>query len=206
MFPEFIEQVSEHRQIAETLGWQCGIWGSFFLITAWLIVIPGQAHPVEIEWVISATCGALGLFLMGCESWRHRNRTVLVRDGGLIAVFRRGRLDLTLSLSEIRSMKAGLVLMIKLSASLGLSTLLFLAIGITSVLRERDVSADSVICLCLGLASACSLACAAWTRFHCVHLRVPIKGGWLMAEETVLISNLRIGELFPEGLGVVAQF
>jgi hypothetical protein len=152
MFPEFIEQVPEHRRIAETLGWQCGIWGSFFLITAWVIVIPGQAHPVEIEWVISATCGALGLFLMGCESWRRRNRTVLVRDGELIAVFRKGRLDLTLSLSEIRSMKAGLVLMIKLSASLGLSTLLFLAIGITSVLREREVSADSVICL--GLASA----------------------------------------------------
>jgi hypothetical protein len=189
----------ERYKVVETPGWQPGIWGAFFIVVACLFVLPAKAPLVPLEWVISGGSAALGLTLAGYEVHRRRNRTVLVREGANIKVFRKGHLDLALAPEEITIVKADLVTMLKIGIPLGLCAAMFTATGMTGILEDRTVLVDDLIILCLGLTCGASLASAAWTRFTCVHLRVPIKGsGWLV-EETILVPASRLKELFPPG-------
>lgn len=187
----------ERGKVVETLGWQPGIWGALFLVTAFLIVVSAGRPLLLIEWQISGGAAVLGLSLAGYEVWRRRNRTVLVKDGGHIAVFRKGRLDLTISPDEIRIVKAELLIMLKVGVPLGACAAAFTAIGIMGILEAEALNADNLIILSLGLACGASLVSAAWTRFFRVHLRVPVRGSRWLAEETVLVPFSRLKELFP---------
>ena len=71
-----------------------------------LIMAPWKGPPLSMQWEISAISGAIGLSLAGYEIWRRRNRTVLVKDGEQIAVYRKGRLDLILAPSEITQVES----------------------------------------------------------------------------------------------------
>ena len=118
--PDRIELVPEHQKFIETLGWQWGIWGSFCLFLALLIMAPWKGPPLSMQWEISAISGATGLCLAGYEIWRRRNRTVLVKDGEQIAVYRKGRLDLIIAPREIILVKTGLDIILEVGIGLEL--------------------------------------------------------------------------------------
>lgn len=189
---------SERQKVVETLGCQPGIWGTLFIVVACLFMLNGKGPSIAIEWMISGSSAALGLGLTGYEVWRRRNRTVLVKDGERIAVFRKGRPDLILAPGDITIVKAGLFVMLKVGVPLGLCAAAFSGIGIIGLLRDEAGTADNLMILFLGLACGASLASAAWTRFSCCHLRVPINGSRWLAEETVLVPSSRLKEVFPE--------
>jgi hypothetical protein len=192
-----IELIPEQQKVAEALGGQYGIWGAFFIAVACLMTVPGGGPTVPLIWVIAGSSGVLGLGLSGYEIWRRRNRTVLVRDGDHIAVFRKGSLDLILTPDEITLVKPGLALMLKIAVCLGMVALMFTAIGIRGLLQDQEGGVDHVIILSLGLTAGFSLAAAARTRFFFRHLGVPIKGSRWLAEETVLVPSRLLKELFP---------
>lgn len=197
MVPDRIELVPEHARVVEALGGQCGIWGALFIAVACLMAVPGDEPWILIEWVITGSSAVLGLGLTGYEVWRRRNRTVLVRDGEHIAVFRKGSLDVSLTPGEITLVKPELALMLKIAICLGTAAALFTAIGIIGLVRDHEGAVDHVIILFLGLASGLSLAAAARTCFFFTHLRAPVKENRWLAEETVLVPSRRLKELFP---------
>ncbi|MCJ7547820.1 MAG: hypothetical protein MUP30_13560, partial [Deltaproteobacteria bacterium] len=80
---------------------------------------------------------------------------------------------------------------------LAVCMVIFTALGIIGLLRDKAVAADNLIILSLGLACGASLASAAWTRFSFAHLWVPSQGSGWLAKETVLVSSSRLRELFP---------
>ncbi|MCJ7663887.1 MAG: hypothetical protein MUO24_06565 [Desulfobacterales bacterium] len=194
---EQLIHVPERHKVVETLGWQPGIWGGLFIVVGCLFSLNCKWPLTALEWEILGPSTALGLGLVGYEVWRRRNRTVLVRDGEHIAVFRRGLLDLTIAPSEITRVQAGLDIMLKVGVPFGVCAIIFTTLGIMGLLRDKAVTADNLIILSLGLACWASLASAAWTRFSCAHLWVPIKGSKWLAKETVLVPSSRLKELFP---------
>jgi hypothetical protein len=120
-----------------------------------------------------------------------------VKDGEQIALYRKGRLDLILAPGEIILVKAGLDIILEAGVGLGAYALLFTVIGIMEFFRNTQGSiVDSLLILLPGLTCGASLVSAAWTRFACAHLLVPIKNGRLMVEEKVLLPISRIQELF----------
>jgi hypothetical protein len=195
--PDRIELVPEHARVVEALGGQCGIWGALFIAVACLMAVPGDEPWNLIEWVITGSSAVLGLCLTGYEVWRRRNRTVLVRDGEHIAVFRKGSLDLILTPGEFTLAKPELALILKIAICLGTAAALFTAIGIVGLVRDHGGAFDDVIILLLGLTSGFSLAAAARTCFFFSDVRTPIKNNRWLAEETVLIPSRRLKELFP---------
>lgn len=184
---EQLSYVPERYQVVETFRWQPGIWGVLFIFVACVLVLTSTWPLTAIIWEISVPSAALGFVLVSYEFWRRKNPTVLVKDGELIAVFRKGHLDLTLAPCEIKHMKAGLDIMIKIGIPLGACAVAFIFVG---------VLCKDPITMALGLACGASLASAAWTRFSCAHLRVHIKDSRWLAEETVLIPSSRLKELF----------
>jgi len=193
---ELLTHVPERRRVAETLGWQPGIWGAFFLLVASVFGLGGKGPSLPVEWTIFGSSAALGLALTGYEAWRRRNRTVLVKDGERIAVYRKGRLDMILDSGEVAVRDPELFVMLRIGVPLGLAAILFTSVGILPILRNESMI-DGLLILSLGLACWASLGSAAWTRFTCRSLRVPIKGSRWRAEETVLIPRSRMKELFP---------
>ena len=197
MVPDRIEHVPEHQKFIETLGWQWGIWGSFFIILALLIMAPWKGPPLSMQWEISAISGAIGLCLAGYEIWRRRNRTVFVKDGEQIAVYRKGNLDVIVAPREIIQVKTGLEIILEVGVGLGAFAVLFTAIGIMEFFRNRQGSiVDCLLIMLPGLTCGASLVSAAWTIFGCAHLRVPIKGRRFTAQETVLLPASRMHEFF----------
>jgi hypothetical protein len=195
--PDLLFHIPEQDKFVETFGWQPGIWGGFCLVSAILFAIPAQSPFLPLALWITAGAAFAGFCLTGYEVRRRRNRTVLVIDSGKIAVYRHGALDLVLELAEVTVVRADLVTMVKIGVPLAIAALLFAAIGVIGLLRDEAAVIDNLIILSLGLACFGSLASAAWTRFRCAHLRVPLKGSRWMAEETVLIPVSRLPELFP---------
>lgn len=195
-YAQRLDHVPERFRVPETLGLQPGIWGTLFLLVACHFAFGGKGPRIALEWTITAASGALGLALTGYEAWRRRNRTVLVRDGEEIAVFRKCRFDLAVAPGEIRRIEADAVTMLKIGVPLGLAGLLFTVLGI-SIAREGNSRDEGTMILLFGLACWASLASAAWTRFSCRHLRVPIKGSkWF--EESVLVRRKQIRKLYPD--------
>jgi len=193
-----LNYVPGHRRVPETFGWQPGAWGGLFIVFAVVVLLPyGDNPPAEFPWFIFGSAAVPGLFLTGYELWRRTNRTVLVRDGGHILVFRKGRLDLTLAPDSISRIKADFHTTLMIGACLGLCTLLLMAVGATCAFKDKAESIDCLFILFAGLVCGVSLVSAAWTRFRCCHLRVPVKGSkW--TEESVLIPSSRVNELFTE--------
>lgn len=188
--------VPERHKVVETFGWQPGIWGALFIAAACVFVPNGDDSSNAVVWMIFAPSAALGLSLTGYEIWRRRNRTVLVKEGGSISVFRKGRLDLTLAPNEMTRVQADLITLLKIGVPLGVCGALFTAVGIVGLLRDKTGDTENLLILFLGLVCWASLVSAAWTRFSCCHLRVPVKGSrW--SEESVLIPSSRLKELFP---------
>ncbi len=194
---EPLSHVPERRRVGESLGLQPGIWGALFILVACVFGLGGNGPSNAVEWAISASSAALGLGLIGYEVRLRRNRTVLVRDGEQIAVFRKGRLDLILAPDAITRVTAGLSVMLQIGVPLGSCAAVFTAIGVSGLVRDSSGTADNLVILSLGLACGASLASAAWTRFSFCHLRVPVKDSRWLAEETVLIPLSRMKELFP---------
>lgn len=189
--------VAERHRVTETFGWQPGIWGVLFIVAA-CVYLPyvNELSSDIISWLIFGSLAVLGIGLTGYEIWRRRNRTVLVKNGRHILVFRKGRLDLTLAANQITLIKADFHTMIMIGVCMALCTVLFTAIAFTGILRDAVVSTDSLLILFWGIVCGASLASASWTRFYCRHLRVPILGSkW--TEESVLVLSSRLKELFP---------
>ena len=185
MVPDRIEQVPEHLKALETFGHQGWIWGTLSLLMAGLFVVPGKAPLPDIDWQLSAGFALSGLLLCAHEVWRRTHRIHLVRDGEGLALYRNGRRDQAVSMGEIRQFKTGFLVMLKIGAGLGLSGAAFTAIGILE-LGDKVDPIGGVFILLMGLACWASLISAAWTRFFCIHLRVPSKKRW-MVEETILV-------------------
>jgi drug/metabolite transporter (DMT)-like permease len=139
----------------------------------------------------------VGIALALWQAFMHRNRTVLVREDGLIQVFRKRRLDMVVAAQDIRLEKADIIVMVKIGAPLAIAATLFLAVGITMLWRERTIDSGTLSVLALGVASGVSLASAAWTTFFRRHLRVPVRNSRWLAEETVLLSAGQFKILFP---------
>lgn len=194
---EMIDLVPEHRRVVETLGWQPGIWGCFFIVVGCLFALECKPPLSVLEWEILGLLAAAGLGLAAWELRRRKARTVLVRDGEFISVYHKGRLDSTVDPEDITLIKADLPVMLKIGAPLALCAVGFTAVGLIMLLRDRAADAGSLSVLALGLASGASFACAAWTRFFRCHLRVPVKGSWWQAEETVLVTPSQLKYLFP---------
>lgn len=167
----------------------------FFLLMAVLFILSGKGELPPIVWAFSAGSALLGLVLGAYEVRRRGNRTHLVREGDGIVVYRKGRLDQTLPPGEIKQVKAGLLLMLKVGLGLGACGVAFTAVGI-SELRGKTDPLGGLMILALGLVCLASLLAAAWTRFACVHLRLPLTKGW-MVEETVLVRPPQFKALFP---------
>jgi len=194
---EQLNTVPAQMQFAERLGWQPAIWGALLLLVAAAFVPRRAAPAATIEWEIAGVCALVGLLLLGYEIRRRRNRTVLVRDGGQIAVYRKGRLDLVLAREEIRQgVKPGLILMLKVGVPLAVCGAGLCGVALTGLMRNPKHDSDSLLILVSGLACWASLTSAAWVQFRYVHLRVPVRGSKLMAEETVLLSPAQGEELF----------
>lgn len=193
-----LNYVPDHQRVPETFGWQPGAWGALFIVFAVVVLLPDTDNQTaEFPWLIFVSAAVPGLVLTGYEFWRRSNRTVLVRDGGQILVFRRGRLDLTLAPDSIARIKADSHTMLTIGACLGLCTLLLMAVGVTCAFKDKAGHIDCLFILFAGLVCGVSLVSAAWTRFYCSHLRVPIKGSkW--TEESVLIPASRYKELFTQ--------
>jgi len=188
--------VSAHDKFTEIFGWQPAIWGALFFVVAGLMALTAAMPPLPLEGMISGGSAAVGLCLAGYEVHRRRNRSVLVKDVGNIAVYRKGCLDLVLDPDEISVVKANLVSMLNIGLPLGLCAAMFTFVGLLGLLRDEAAVADNLMILSLGVACGASLASAAWTRFRYAHLRVPVKGSRWLAEETVMISSSRLKELF----------
>jgi len=129
-----------------------------------------------------------GLVLALWQAVMHRNRTVLVRQDGMIQVFRKRRLDMVVAAQEIRLEKVDIVAIIKIGAPLAIAAALFLALGLAMLWKDRAANSGSLSALALGLVSTASLASAFWTRFFRRHLLVPVRNSRWLAEETVLLS------------------
>ncbi|HOW54582.1 MAG TPA: hypothetical protein PLR60_07990 [Syntrophorhabdaceae bacterium] len=189
--------VPEQRWVVETLGLQPGIWGCFFIIVGCLFALECKPPLSVLEWEILGLLAVAGLGLTAWELRRRRARTVLVRDGEYISVYRKGRLDMTLDPEDIRLVKADLLVMLKVGVPLGVCAVGFTVIGLMMMLRDRMMDAGSLSILALGLACGASFACAAWTRFWRCHLRVPVRGLRWLAEETVLVTPAQLKGLIP---------
>lgn len=193
---QLIDYVPEHRRVVETLGWQPGIWGGFFLAVGILILSESRLPLSTIKLELLGVVFFVGVALACWQTAMHRNRTVLVRDNGLIQVFRKRRLTMVVDPEEIGLEKADFILMLKIGIPLLMVAAIFIAVGGTMLWEDRKADADNLCILALGLASAASLASASWTRFFRRHLRVPVKNSRWLAEETVLVSPSQYRHLF----------
>ncbi len=191
-----LDYVPEDRRVAERLGWQPGIWASFCLLLGCLILAECKWPPGLITMELLGVVFFAGLVLAVWQAAMHRNRTVLVREDGLIRVYRKRRLDMVVVAGDIRIEKADIVVILKIGAPLAIAAALFLGVGITMLWREREVSSDGLIVLALGLTLVASLASAFWTRFFRRHLLVPVRNSRWLAEETVLVSARQFEDLF----------
>jgi len=192
-----LDCVPEDRRVVETLGWQPGIWASFFILVGCFILAECTLPPDLFTMEVLGVVFFAGFVLAAWQMTMHRNRTVLVRDNGQIQVFRKGRLDIVVAGEEIGLEKADFVAMIKIGAPLAVAAALFLALGITMLWKDRTIDSGSLSVLALGVTSGGSLASASWTRFFRRHLRVPVKNSRWLAEETVLVSSQQYRLLFP---------
>ncbi|MEN6465116.1 MAG: hypothetical protein ABFD62_08050 [Syntrophaceae bacterium] len=183
--------------MVETLGWQPGIWGGFFLVTGILILSESRLPLSTVKLELLGVVFFVGVVLACWQMMMHRNRTVLVRDNGLIQVFRKRRFDMALDPEEIGLEKADFILMLKIGVPLLMCAAIFIAVGGTMVWEDKTANADNLCILALGVASGASLVSASWTRFFRRHLRVPVKNSRWLAEETVLVSPSQYRHLFP---------
>lgn len=198
---EELIHIPEHHKVTETLGWQPGIWGAFFLVVGCLFAFECKWPLKILEWEIIGILAVPGFVLVGYEIWRRRNRTVLVKESGRILVFRKGGLDITVAPEEVRREEADLSVMLKIAIPLGLCMIGFTAIGIIDLIRERAADAGTLSMLSLGITCGLSLASAVWTRYFRCNLRVPVRGSKWLAEETVLVTPAQLKELFPVSEG-----
>ncbi|HNT44703.1 MAG TPA: hypothetical protein PKN85_09580 [Syntrophorhabdaceae bacterium] len=183
-----LDYVPEDRRVAESLGWQPGIWASFFLLVGCIILAESKSPPDLVMMEILGVVFFAGLVLALWQAVMHRNRTVLVRQDGMIQVFRKRRLDMVVAAQEIRLEKVDIVAIIKIGAPLAIAAALFLALGLAMLWKDRAANSGSLSALALGLVSTASLASAFWTRFFRRHLLVPVRNSRWLAEETVLLS------------------
>ena len=196
-----LNDVPEYQKVVEIRGCHQGIWGALCLITACLFPPVSLYDPLAVELIIAwAACAVLGLSLAGYEVWRRHNRTALVRKGGHIAVYRKGHFDMVLAPADIKLVKAGIHTIMHLGAYLATATIFFVALAVmlySAGITDNKGAEAIIVILGIGLACGASLASAAWTRFACYHLRVPVSGSkW--REEAVLVKSSRLKELFPE--------
>lgn len=191
-----LDYVPEDRRMVESLGWQPGIWASFFLLVGSIILAESKSPPDLVMMEILGVVFFAGLALALWQAVMHRNRTVLVRQDGMIQVFRKRRLDMVVAAQEIRLEKVNIVAIVKIGAPLAIAAALFLALGLAMLWKDRAANSGSLSALALGLVSTASLVSAFWTRFFRRHLLVPVRKSRWLAEETVLLSVKQLKLLF----------
>jgi hypothetical protein len=182
--------------VVENLGWQPGIWASFFLVLSLFLIAECSVSPTLFTMEALGVVLFVGLALALWQVAMHRRRTVLVRDGGMIQVFRKRRLDMVLAEEKIRLVRVDIVVMMKVGAPLLIAAALFFAVGITMLWRDGMIDPGALGVLALGVTAAASLASACWTIFFRRHLRVPVRNSRWIAEETVLVSPRQFDLLF----------
>lgn len=149
----------------ETFGWQLGIWGAFCLVAGGLFVVEVKD---PLAFVVAGLVAAIGLGLTCYEAYRRRNRTVLMREAGKIAVYRKGSLDLLLVPGEVSMVKVDLATMLKIDIPLGMCAIMFTLVGVMGMLRDQEALADNLMILYLGLTCGASLG-----SLDAVPLRTP---------------------------------
>ncbi len=191
-----LELIPEHLRFAETLGWQPSIWGTLFIAVACMVPAYGTRPLSEIEWAIAGCSGAIGLALASYESWRRRNRTVLVRDGRNIAVFRKGHLASTLAPGAITARKPEFYVHGKIGLCLLFWAVALTVIAISDFPRGDATLADAALIVSIALACWVSLFAAIRVWITCTYLLIPVKEGRWASPLTVRIRTSRLKELF----------
>lgn len=192
----------EKERVAQTFGHQPLIWASFLLVVALFCILRASGPVPSLEIGVGVSCLIVTCLLIAYSVRRHRRRIVLVRDGINVAIYRRGRLDLTVAIDTLQKVKiwsSGLLHWGPyIAASLALLGALLVAVGATGLSRDEGAASrgDDFILLIAGLAFWASLASALWTTFACTHLGLPI-GGSKWTEE-ILVSSSNLKAVFPD--------
>jgi hypothetical protein len=190
-----LDHIPESLKVTKTFGFQWGIWGGFLIVVLCLMLAGSTGLPGVFQIEIYVSLLVVGGSFIAWELVRRRNPTVLVRQGGMVGVYRKGRCDIVVACEQIRCEKIDLVIVLKIGAPLLICTVLFVAVAAAIIQDEKRITADTVIMLSFGLALGASLASAAWTTFFRKHLRVPVKGSRWLAEETVLVTREQCRDL-----------
>jgi hypothetical protein len=196
--------IPENNKVIQTFGHQPLVWASLSLIVAFFFGLQSHPPPVDQEFTVFAASAVLAFVFIAYEIRRRGRRTVLVKDGEDIAIYRRGRLDLVVPAGRISiaTFRSGGLLHWGpfIGAPLALAGLLFVAVGVTVLSRHSGQAArtDGILILIMGFIFWTSLASALWTTFACAHLRLPVKGSkWT---EEVLVSSSALKKVFPTDL------
>ena len=193
MIPARIELIPNEQKVVESLGWQPGIFGALLTIVAYFFPALASYTPGYIEIAIFTTVGVIGLGLLYYEVRRRKNKTVLVRDSDVIAVFHGKRLDQTCKPEQIKLRNMPLATFIKIFIPI----LSFAAVFFIFVIIDLSMEPGyRILNAVAGLAMLASCASFIWTRFFCDALLIPVKEKQFSLE-TVLIRPFQMKILFP---------
>ncbi len=193
MIPAKIELIVNKQKVVESLGWQPGIFGALLTIVACFFHAPASYTPDVTETSIFAAIGIAGLGLLYYEIWRRKNKTLLVRDGDVIAVFHGSRLDRICNTAQIKRYNMPLEYFLLI-----LFALLFFAVGffLFAIMVESLERGYRILNAVASLAMVASAASLTWTRFFCDALLLPGKKKQFFLE-TILIRTSQRKILFP---------
>ena len=190
-----LDHIPESLKVTKTFGFQWGIWGGFLIVVLCLMLAGSTGSPTAFQIEIYVSLLVVGGSFISWELIRRLRPTVLVKQGGMVGVYRKGRYDSVVPCEQIRCEKIDLVIVLKIGAPLLICTTLFVAVAVAIMQDEKRITADTMIIFSFGLALGASLVCAAWTTFFRKHLRVPVIGSRWLAEETVLVTREQCREL-----------
>ncbi len=162
-----------------------------------ILMLAGSGkRPALFEIEIYVSLFVAGGVSIAWETMRRRHPTVLVRQDGMIAVYRKRYGDAVVSRDRVRCERIDLIIIVKVGVPLLMCTILFTAIAVAIMGDEKRITAETLILLSFGLALGASLVSAAWTTFFRKHLRVPVEGSRWIAEQTVLVTREQCKRLF----------
>lgn len=178
LVPQRTDQVPEGRLIVEHLGWQFATWGTCLLIIAGWIAAQNDSLNLRLAFGLPALSG--GVMMLRHEISRRRDRTALLIQGPVIAIYRKGDLALAAPREEILRYEAGYVTTIKfVLLPLFLGTLgLLPVISLTNpLIQTKPPLIDLLAGLSITVAGLVSAASLIWTRHVWLTFRLPRPNG-----------------------------